>query len=66
MTKFVRSTRGASGRPRTNKGDKSGTVRVVVLMPGAEGNISRTLSIADAKVSEVFRAIAENLTKQPV
>ena len=49
------------GRPRLNKGDKTGTVRVTLTMPNADGNMTRTFSIANAKVSDVFTALTKGL-----
>jgi len=66
MAKFTRLNGGERGRPRINKGDKTGTVRIVVSMPGVDGNISRTISIADAKVSDVFKFIETNTKLAPV
>lgn len=65
MAKFTRVDGGDRGRPRTNKGDKTGNVRITVTMPGAEGNISRSLTVSDAKVSEVYKQIESSLVTQP-
>lgn len=64
MKKFVQVDGGDRGRPRTNKGNKKGNVRITVSMPGVEGNITRTLSIQEATVTEVFTAIQDTLVKQ--
>ena len=58
MTKFKRVDGGDRGRPRTNKGDKQGSVRITVAMPSEEGNITRSLTV-EGKVSTVFKAVQE-------
>jgi hypothetical protein len=62
--KFTQVDGGKRGAPRTNTSDKTGSVRIVITMPSNEGNISRSLTIADAKVSEVYKALQETLVKQ--
>jgi hypothetical protein len=56
LAKFVQVNGGDRGRPRTNKGDKSGNVRITVAMPGTEGNMTRSLTV-EGKVSEVYNAL---------
>lgn len=60
--KFAQVSGGDRGRPRTNKGDKQGNVRILIAMPGVEGNMTRSLTV-EGKVSEVFNAICSTLVK---
>lgn len=61
---FKRSTRSRSGQPRM---DETGTVQVRVILLGPsknaaqKGNVTKALSVSDAKVSEVFAAIERAL-----
>jgi hypothetical protein len=63
--KFTQVDGGGRGRPRTNTGDKTGNVRITISLPGVEGNITRTLTVEEARVSEVYRALRESFVKQP-
>lgn len=63
--KFPRIDGGDRGRPRTNKGDKTGPVRISVTMTGVEGNMSRTLTV-QGKVSAVFAEIERSIAGAPV
>lgn len=61
--KFARIDGGDRGRPRTNKSDKSGAVRITITMPSEKGNMTRSLTV-QGKVSEVFKALQETLVKE--
>jgi hypothetical protein len=63
MAKFVLVESKGRGRPRENRGDKSGNVRVTVTCVEHEGNITRTFTVADARVSHVANALREALEK---
>lgn len=65
MKKFALVDGGDRGRPRINTGDKTGNVVIMISQRNVEGNITRSLTVADAKVSEVFKAIKETLCTQP-
>jgi hypothetical protein len=62
--KFTQVDGGKRGAPRTNTSDKTGNVRIVVTLPSVEGNITRSLTVESAKVSEVYRALLDILVKQ--
>jgi len=66
LTKFNRVGADGRGRPRTNKANRKGVVRLVVSLTGEQmkGNITRTISFADATVSDVFSAIEQNLANR--
>jgi hypothetical protein len=49
------------GRPRFYTSNKSGNVRITITLPGEQGNISRTLTFSDTKVTEVYSAILNTL-----
>jgi hypothetical protein len=61
--KFPRVDGGDRGRPRTNKGDKTGSVRVLVSLTNGEGNITRSLTVS-GQVSKVFAAIESAIVKK--
>ena len=63
MSKFVLVESKGRGRPRENRGDKSGNVRVTVTCVEHEGNITRTFTIANARVSHVATALRTALEK---
>ncbi len=62
MKKFKQSD---VGRKPENKKDAKGSIRVHVVLCSkgipVKGNISRQFTIADARVSEVFKAIKESI-----
>ena len=62
MKRFKRS---AHAGARKNLTDVRGTVQVLVRLqygsPNQKGSLSRSLSLKDAKVSEVFKAIENTL-----
>jgi len=63
MSKFVLVESKGRGRPRENRGDKSGNVRVTVTCVEHEGNITRTFTVANARVSHVATALRTALEK---
>lgn len=54
-----------AGAPRTNTSNRKGNVRITVTLSGAENNVTRSLTVQDATVTEVFAAIKETLVSQP-
>jgi hypothetical protein len=57
MSKFTLTDSKGRGRPRENRGDKTGAVRVTLAIPGVKGNITRSFTVADAKVSAVSKVL---------
>jgi len=63
MSKFTLVESLGRGRPRSNTGDKTGNVRVTITCVEHEGNITRTFTVADARVSHVANALRTALEK---
>lgn len=62
MAKFTRSRHGSTGKNITdNKGSIKVTVSMVDGNSSRKGNIFRSLTLADTKVSEVFKAVEKAL-----
>lgn len=57
MSKFTLTDSKGRGRPRENRGDKTGAVRVTLAIPGVEGNMTRSFTVANAKVSAVSKVL---------
>lgn len=69
MVKFKKFKRG--GIPKENKTDLTGRIRIQVTLWNkgtgsghTKGNISKSLTILDAKVSEVYESLVDHLFKE--
>jgi len=61
MSKFTLVESLGRGRPRTNTSDLTGNVRIMFSLAGYEGNCARGITVADAKVSAVYKAVVAAL-----
>ena len=66
MAKLNLVNGGDRGRPRTNRKDGRGNVRVAITLPSNEGNISRTFTVANATVTEIFALLTRNFSTPKV
>ena len=64
MLKFKLIDGKGRGRPRTNKSDKKGNVRVSCSLTGesAKGNLTRTFTVKDMTVCEVYKLLIAGAT----
>jgi hypothetical protein len=66
MSRFTLVESKGRGRPRENRSDLTGQVRIAVVLSGYTGNITRSFTVKDAKVSAVSKALVAALASGKV